>query len=163
MLAPSFRVRLRLTRAKYKDAKGNSMTLSKIQQILQAQTHGKISKPDLSVDCACAADLMSDVIAFVKEQVVLLTGLATPAVIRTAELLDIGLVVFVRGKRPNTDMINLAEEANICLLSTELSLFESSGLLYAAGLTQSGFRRHDDCQDFYSGNTVQKKGAPSQS
>lgn len=117
------------------------MTLTEIMKHLEARNHSTAARLDQDVQCACAADLMSDVIAFVKERVVLLTGLATPAVIRTAELLDIVAVVLVRGKIPSKDMEAMAAEAGIILLSTDLSMFESSGLLFAAGLTQSGFRR----------------------
>ena len=75
-----------------------------------------------------------DVLAFVKDQPVLLTGLCNPQVIRTAEMMDIMCLVFVRGKRPDEKMIELARERGICLLATPHTMFTACGILYKAGL-----------------------------
>jgi hypothetical protein len=83
---------------------------------------------------------MSDVMAFVKEKVVLLTGLVNPQVIRTAELLDIKGIIFVRGKRPALDMIDMAEDANIVLAGTRLPMFLACGRIYEGGLKAGGTR-----------------------
>ena len=83
---------------------------------------------------------MSDVMAFVKEQVLLLTGLINVQVIRTANLMDIGAICFVRGKQPSEEMISMAKELGIILLSTKLPLFPACGKLYSAGLTGYGVR-----------------------
>ena len=78
--------------------------------------------------------MMSDVLAFVKEQAVLLSGLVNPQVIRTAEMMDMKCIVFVRGKKPSIDMIDLATERDIVLLRSELEMFTACGLLYQNGL-----------------------------
>ncbi len=91
-------------------------------------------KLDCEVHSACSSDMMSDVLAFVKDQAVLLTGLVNPQVIRTAEMMDMHCVVFVRKKAPTEAMIELAEEAGIVLIKTDLRMFEACGLLYEAGL-----------------------------
>ncbi|MFQ3547985.1 MAG: hypothetical protein SNJ56_06570 [Termitinemataceae bacterium] len=96
---------------------------------------------DLEVHSACGADLMSDVMAFVKEEVLLLTGLVNSQVIRTAELMDIKAILFVRGKRPTLDMIELAESQNIILAGTKLPMFLACGKLYEAGLRSGGTRK----------------------
>ena len=83
---------------------------------------------------ACGSDMMSDVLAYVKEQAVLLSGLVNPQVVRTAEMMDMKCIVFVRGKRPDIDMINLAEQRDIVLLGTKLEMFTACGLLYKNGL-----------------------------
>jgi hypothetical protein len=83
---------------------------------------------------------MSDVMAFVKDKVLLLTGLVNPQVIRTAELLDIHAIIFVRGKAPSRDMIEMAEDADIILGGTKLPMFLSCGKLYEAGLRKGGTR-----------------------
>ena len=80
------------------------------------------------------SDMMSDVLAFVKDQPVLLTGLCNPQVVRTAEMMDIMCLVFVRNKQPGEDMIALARQRNICILTTPHTMFTACGLLYAAGL-----------------------------
>ena len=72
---------------------------------------------------ACGADLMSDVLMFVKADCVLLTGLCNPQVIRTAEMLDVKAVVFVRGKQPDEDILELAQENEMVILGTDLTRY----------------------------------------
>ena len=86
------------------------------------------------IHSGCGSDMMSDVLAFVKDQPVLLTGLCNPQVIRTAEMMDIVCIVFVRGKMPDPSMIGLAEERGIALLSCGQRMFTACGLLYENGL-----------------------------
>lgn len=92
---------------------------------------------DRNVTSACGADLMSDVLAFVKTNTVLLTGLINPQVIRTSEMVDISCIVFVRGKVPPPEVCELAYEKEIVLMTTESSMFEACGRLYQKGLPAS--------------------------
>ena len=110
------------------------MTVNDIQTILKAQVLCTGEGLDSQVHTACGSDMMSDVLAFVKDQSVLLTGLVNPQVIRTAEMMDMVCIVFVRGKKPSEDMIKLAEERDIALLSTGYRMFTACGLLYSNGL-----------------------------
>lgn len=110
------------------------MTLAQIKEILDANILACEENLQTEVASACGSDLMSDVLAFAKEKVVLLTGLINPQVIRTAEMLDIKAVVFVRGKSPTPEMISLAEEKGMVLLNTSHPLYISAGLLYSNGL-----------------------------
>ena len=116
------------------------MTVADAVTLLEGQFFSGEDKADFEVASACGADLMSDVMAFVKDRVLLLTGLVNPQVIRTAELLDIHAVIFVRGKAPSRDMIEMAEEADIILAGTKLPMFLSCGKLYEAGLKTGGTR-----------------------
>jgi hypothetical protein len=117
------------------------MTVADAVKILEGQFYTDQGKADLEIGSACGADLMSDVMAFVKDRVLLLTGLVNPQVIRTAELLDIRSIIFVRGKSPSRDMIDMAEEAGIILGGTKLPMFIACGKLYEAGLKAGGTRR----------------------
>ena len=117
------------------------MTVAEAIKVLDGQFFCGEKKADLEVASACGADLMSDVMAFVKDRVLLLTGLVNPQVIRTAELLDIRCIIFVRGKVPSKDMISMAEEADIILGGTKLSMYISCGTLYEAGLRSGGIRK----------------------
>ena len=117
------------------------MELKEVAQILDAQVLCGQDKLDLQVTSACGSDLMSDVMAFVKDQVLLLTGLMNIQVIRTANLMDIQVVCFVRGKSPSQEMIDMAEELGIVLMSTKLPLLLSCGKLYNAGRTGGGTRK----------------------
>lgn len=89
---------------------------------------------DTEVHTACGSDMMSDVLAFVKDQSVLLTGLVNPQVVRTADMMDMVCIVFVRGKLPNETMIELAKKSGIALLSTNYRMFTACGRLYTNGL-----------------------------
>ena len=117
------------------------MTIAEAVKILDGQFFIGESEANKIVNSACGADLMSDVMAFVKERVLLLTGLVNPQVIRTAELLDIQAIIFVRGKTPGKDMIEMAEEAGIVLAGSKLSMYISCGKLYEAGLKAGGNRK----------------------
>jgi len=108
--------------------------------LLEGQFFTGEEKAELEVASACGADLMSDVMAFVKDRVLLLTGLVNPQVIRTAELLDIRAIIFVRGKSPGRDMIEMADESEIILAGTKLPMFIACGKLYEAGLKTGGTR-----------------------
>jgi predicted transcriptional regulator len=86
------------------------------------------------VEGGCGADLMSDVLASVQPHAVLLTGLCNPQVVRTAQMADVAAIVFVRGKMPTQDVIDLANEERIPLITTPYGMFELCGRLYKAGL-----------------------------
>lgn len=106
------------------------MTVKEIMTLLDAQVLCCEEELDHAVHTACGSDMMSDVLAFVKDQSVLLTGLCNPQVIRTAEMMDIVCIVFVRGKQPDDAMLALAIERGIPLLSTQHRMFTACGLLY---------------------------------
>jgi hypothetical protein len=89
---------------------------------------------DREVFTACGSDMMSDVLAYVKEQAVLLSGLVNPQVVRTAEMMDMHCIIFVRGKRPTLDMIEMAEDRGMVMLCCDLVMFTACGKLYAVGL-----------------------------
>ncbi len=110
------------------------MKISEIKSILDANLICGEKFIENEVHTACGSDMMSDVLAYVKEQAVLLSGLVNPQVVRTAEMMDMKCIVFVRGKQPDEDMIELAVERDIVLLSTKLEMFTSCGLLYRNGL-----------------------------
>ena len=110
------------------------MKISKIAEILNAEFVCCEEFADREVYAACGSDMMSDVLAFVKEQAVLLTGLVNPQVVRTAEMMDMKVIVFVRGKVPGDAILDLARELDIVVLKTELEMFTSCGKLYQAGL-----------------------------
>ena len=90
---------------------------------------------DTVIKTACGSDMMSDVLAFVKDQSVLLTGLVNPQVVRTAEMMDMACIVFVRGKDPDESIVSLAEQRDITLIKTKYRMFTACGLLYSNGLS----------------------------
>ena len=116
------------------------MTIEKVAEVLEGNLLFKEDGDDREVGFVVASDLMSDVMAFVKDQVLLLTGLINVQVIRTANLMDIEAICFVRGKKPTAEMIEMAEQLGVILLSTKHSMFLACGKLYKAGLVGSGVR-----------------------
>ena len=116
------------------------MLLSDIKSILNAEVLSGEEEAMLKskdIHTACGSDLMSDVLACVKEQSMLLTGLINSQVIRTAEMMDIVAVCFVRGKTPPEDVIELAKEKDITILTTTYPLYTACGKLYSEGLRGS--------------------------
>ena len=113
------------------------MKISDVKEILKARILSGEDMIETEVCSACGSDLMSDVLAFVKDQALLLTGLINPQVIRTAEMMDIKAIVFVRGKLPEDSIIELAEEKNMILMTTDYPLYVACGELYNGGLKGS--------------------------
>lgn len=116
------------------------MKVAEIVKVLDAEILTKGNDLEFEIESACGSDLMSDVMAYVKENVLLLTGLVSPQVIRTAEMMDIKVVCFVRGKNINPAIIEMAQEKGIILLVTRDPMFIACGKLYNAGLTGKGVR-----------------------
>lgn len=83
---------------------------------------------------AFASDMMSDVLACVTEDTLLLTGLVNSQCVRTCEMLDVPCVIFVRNKEPLTDALALAREIGLPMLKTPYTMFEACARLYTAGL-----------------------------
>ena len=111
------------------------MILRDCVNILKAEVIVPAKDMELDVKVACGADLMSDVMAFsCSSNQMMLTGLVNPQTIRTAEMLDVHVIVFVRGKLPDDVMCSLAAEKEISLISTPYTMFTSCGLLHEAGV-----------------------------
>ena len=110
------------------------MTLREVQTILDARLLTGEESLDKTVNTACGSDLMSDVLAYVKDQALLLTGLVNQQVIRTAEMMDMVCIVFVRGKQPQEQIVEMAAERGMAVLSTDLPMFAACGRLYEQGL-----------------------------
>lgn len=110
------------------------MKISTMQELLDARVLCCEENIEKQVYSACGCDLMSDVLAYVKDQAVLLTGLVNSQVIRTAVMMDMLCIVFVRSKEPTEEMIKLARESGIVILTTDKRLYEACGLLYTNGL-----------------------------
>lgn len=110
------------------------MTIQDMVRILQARVLLGEDKLDTPVYTACCSDLMSDVLAFVDEKTVLITGLTNPHVIRTSEMLDLKCLVFVRGKVPSDEILEAADEQGLVVITTKATAFSACGMLYAEGL-----------------------------
>jgi predicted transcriptional regulator len=116
------------------------MKIRQIASLLGAEVLCGEHMLDEEVQSACGSDMMSDVLAYVKDQGMLVTGLINPQVIRTAMMMDMRCVVFVRSKRPTQEMVDLATEHNIAVLASASRMYEACGKLYVGGLGNGGCR-----------------------
>lgn len=110
------------------------MRIRDVRDILTAEVLCGEEMLDQEVTSACGADLMSDVLAFVKDQAVLLTGLLNLQVVRTAEMMDMKCIVVVRGKTPDEKLIDFADSRDIAMLRTPYTMYTACGKLYNNGL-----------------------------
>ena len=114
------------------------MKIITIKDLLGAEVLCGSENLETEIHTACGSDMMSDVLAYVKDQAVLLTGLVNAQVIRTAEMMDMKCIVFVRSKRPSQDMVDLAEESGMVVMTTPRRMYEACGILYSNGLKGNG-------------------------
>ena len=112
----------------------SGLRIKDIIDAIEARLLTQPSHMDRLVLSVCGADLMSDVLAFTKAKTLLLTGLTSIQVVRTAGVVDLAGIVFVRGKRPSPEVIELAEAEDLPLLVTDYPLYEACGKLYCLGL-----------------------------
>ena len=110
------------------------MYLTEVRDILQAEVLCGEDMLDTEVHSACGSDFMSDVLAYVKNQALLLTGLVNPQVVRTAEMMDMKCIMFVRGKQPDASILELARDRQMVVMATGERMYYACGLLYINGL-----------------------------
>ena len=111
------------------------MSIREIVEILEADILCSVkNESQVNITMACGADLMSDVLAFIKSNTLLLTGLTTRQVVYTAENSGLNVICFVRGKKPMRETVALAKEKGIILLAAKNGMFECCGKLYQKGI-----------------------------
>jgi len=110
------------------------MTLREIASLLEGEVLDPNVDLNKAVPCAFASDLISDILMCTKEPTLLLTGLTNNQVIRLSDMVDLVGIVFVRGKKPLQDILDMARERQLPVIATGMTLYRSSGLLFNAGL-----------------------------
>ena len=110
------------------------MNVSDVMRVLDAELICGEEYLETEVHEACGSDMMSDVLAYVKDQAVLLTGLVNPQVVRTADMVEMKCIVFVRGKVPDTGIVKLAQDRGIVVMTSPHRMYEACGMLYTRGL-----------------------------
>lgn len=118
------------------------MKISTVKDILDAKVLCGEEELDRDVFSACGCDMMSDVLAYVKDQAVLLTGLVNPQVVRTAEMMDMVCIVFVRSKQPTEAILTLARHSGLVIMTTDMRMYEACGRLYVNGLQKDEIAQH---------------------
>jgi predicted transcriptional regulator len=110
------------------------MKLRTILEALQAEVLTENTDLDKDISCAFGSDLISDILMCTKESTLLLTGLTNPQIIRLSDMIDLLGILFVRGKRPPQEIIEMANERELPLILTSYTLYKTSGILYNLGL-----------------------------
>lgn len=110
------------------------MQLREIQELLSATVLCGEEHLDFEVQSACGSDFMSDVLAYVKNQALLMTGLVNPHVVRTADMLDMRCIIFIRNKTPDASILELARDRGIVIMSSPERMYNACGILYTNGL-----------------------------
>jgi predicted transcriptional regulator len=111
------------------------MRINEIVEALDASLLAGRDQIEKNITKCGASDLMSDILAGLSEGSVLLTGLTTIQVVKTAMVAGVEAIVFVRGKTPPPEVVDLAEAQGIPVISTPYSMFVSCGRLYSNHLT----------------------------
>lgn len=112
------------------------MNLKKVKELLDAKVIcGDLSQNPIETHWAVAADLMSNIMLDAPDGCILITGLVNPQVIRTAEMMNVGAIVLVKGKTATKQMISLADQRGIVLMETNEPMFTACGKLYKGGLS----------------------------
>jgi len=122
------------------------MTAKKLAELIKGKVlSGENLLDNIKITRAFAADLMSDVLAYVageKKDTILITGITNLQIVRTSEMLDIPVIIVARGKRVPEETIKLAKEKNIILIWTRLIVFIVSGILYRNGIKGAKINPH---------------------
>ena len=110
------------------------MKVKEIADLVDGEIVGSSANDDYEMTTAFTSDLMSDVLRFPMVDTVLITGLCNTQTMRTAEMADLRVVLIGRGKEPDEEMLELAEDNDITIIKSKRSIFQITGLLYNAGL-----------------------------
>lgn len=110
------------------------MKLLEVKRLVDAEILSGEDKLEMDINNVFGCDLMSDVLALVEGDIILLTGLTNIQTVRTAEMMDIKCIIYVRGKTPDEQVISLAVEKGICLMRTKYLMFDTCAIMYNNGL-----------------------------
>lgn len=113
------------------------MKLKEIVEAIQGEVIWGTQYLEREVDNAFACDLISDILMCIKEQTLLLTGLTNPQIIRLSDMIDLFGIVFVRGKKPSNSLIEMAKERELPIITTNFTMYQTSGILFTKGLRSS--------------------------
>ena len=116
------------------DTKRKVMKIKEIVRLVNGKLLTSEYNKNKEIKCAFAADLISDILMCTKEPTLLLTGLTNPQIIRLADMIDLEGIVFVRGKKPPKEIIDMAKERELPLIITPFTMFKTSGILFQNGI-----------------------------
>ncbi|MCF7919756.1 MAG: transcriptional regulator [Candidatus Cloacimonetes bacterium] len=110
------------------------MKLGEIVKALEADVLVGATAMEKEITCAFASDLISDILMCTKEPTLLLSGLTNPQIIRLSDMIELFGIVFVRGKKPSQEIVEMAKERDLPLITTQFTMYKTSGILFNLGL-----------------------------
>ena len=110
------------------------MKLREILEVLEGELLTDPGQLDRDINCAFGSDLISDILMCTQEPTLLLTGLTNPQIIRMTDMIDVLGIIMVRGKTPPQNIIDMANERDLPIIGTKLTMYKSCGILYNTGL-----------------------------
>ncbi len=108
------------------------MFLSEIAKLIDGKKLWDFEDHDYKI--AGASDMLSELLALAKENMILITGLCTPQMVRTADIVAVGAIVIVRGRQVPEVTVQIAKDMRIPMILTELTMYATCGKLFCAGL-----------------------------
>jgi len=89
---------------------------------------------DKEIESVYISDMVSDIITGAKANSILVTLQTHKSLIAAANLVDVAMIVFVKGKKPADDVVELATKAGIALFTSELDAWAFAKKLAELGL-----------------------------
>ena len=111
-----------------------NMKLSDIISLLECEILANGNFDEVEITKTLASDMMSDVLAFAQPGALLVTGLVNSQSVRTADIADAAGIIYIRGKKPDEQTLNLANEMGIPVFATTRGMFEVCAMLHSIGL-----------------------------
>jgi predicted transcriptional regulator len=104
-----------------------------VAEILGAEVVSGEDGLDREIGVVISSDLVSDILCCRDEGAFLITGLAKIQILRAADMIDLVGICFVRGKVPETGVVEHARELGLPVMLTGRTMYESCGLVFRLG------------------------------
>ncbi len=89
---------------------------------------------DVEITGVYISDMVSDIMSGAKPGNMLLTLQTHKSVVAAANIVDVPAVVFVRGRRPDADMVQLAKKVRMALFASDFDSWTLATKMFAAGV-----------------------------
>jgi len=107
----------------------------KLSELVEAGgLHGLNQWQDVEITGVYISDMVSDIMSGAKPGNVLLTLQTHKSVVAAANLVDVPAIVFMRGRRPDADLVEVATKAGIGVFCTDVDSWALASKLFAVGV-----------------------------
>ncbi len=106
------------------------MKLNDLVSVLELTVLSEGADPGREITGGYTSDLLSDVMGNIDEGMVWITLQVHRNTIAVASLKEVSAVILINGVKPDQDTLEQAQGEGVCILSTDMSAFETSGRIY---------------------------------